>query len=1304
MSMGNFFSAKRWLALLAFVVLCCWALGVNSQESRKKTQGAAKRPATQEAVKPAAEMSTQSTSRTLEPQSATAVGQTESCTDCALSSAQNTMPATDSQSGLFQQGKSARLNTTAAKVEALDVESLPKGKKGEPAATGLTQPQPVKIQMPQGILPLRSTDKQHDNDGKKESSKPKDSGVISDVNSPQAWQTIFSEGFEGAFPGGNWDISYSSDAPYFWKDVSHQARTGSWSGWCAGGTISPNPVLNPATDNYVNNMNSWMIYGPFDLSDATDAKVDFYSWLDSEVGFDYLWWAASTTLNGDYYGFRISGNSNGYQSQSFDLKNVPTLGDLTGQSQVFVAFLFQTDVSVTHRGAFLDDIVIQKFTSGVAPTLISPVAGATLDNGRTDFLDDIIWDFDWSNVSGATQYNLYVKLPSAQFAVIDLGVSSSSFHYVSNAYIVESNRFGWEWKVRAMTSGVWGPWSETRTFNVEPPNTDPPQGGGAELVADRMYLRTGPNSGSEVNDPTTGQQYYIHFDWRNTGSVAASNFRLELRLNGAVQCSNNSQDAGPNSSNTTWCTAAVTWPTSDNFITGVLDVNNIIAEPNESNNTSRRDYPNGVPPLTVFSPAAGVTWEVGTRQTVTWNPTGATGNVNIKLSTNGGSSYPITLASNIANDGSKGVDVPDNPSPTCRVKVELVSNTSVFGASEIFTIQRDGATITVTSPLAGAIWPVGTSQSVLWTSSGVTGNVNIKLSTNGGASFLIDLALNTANDGNQPVTVPNNPSNTCRVRVESVSNSNVFDDNPGNFTIQPVVECQLTWQANLTVRDTGNNTETLTFGQAPSATNDLDTGCGEADLPPVPPAGVFDARFELPVSPIKASLKDYRNDSEQAIDWRARFQAGTSGAIVFSWNPADFPAGSFFLKDEITGTLVNVNMNAQNSYTLTNTAITSLKIEYSNRPCRDVNVISNWNIVSVPVLATSMNVSSLFPTAISSAFAFNNGYVSTTTLQNGVGYWIKFANAGPIQICGTQASSRDIPVNSGWNIIGPLGSDVQVSAITSVPGGIVVSSYFGYNNGYTSATTLNVGKGYWVKVSQAGVLHLPSTSSPAKMWEDDLLSSVPSREADPSWPMVVVQDCDGNVGKLYFSPESELDGAFELPPVPPAGIFDLRFSNDRYVAVMQDGSVEILLNSAKYPIRMRAQNLGPNASLRVKDNLNGGVLNETVTDGKEIIITTALNKIVVESGQMPLRYGLSQNHPNPFNPTTIVKFSLPEKSYVKLAVYNLLGEKVSELVNREMDAGDHQVSVDARGYSAGVYFYVFEAGNFKDVKKMMVVK
>jgi hypothetical protein len=107
--------------------------------------------------------------------------------------------------------------------------------------------------------------------------------------------------------------------------------------------------------------------------------------------------------------------------------------------------------------------------------LISPEEGAVLDNGRYDRQDDIVWDFDWSDVPGATKYHLYVKHTGSLYPVINREVYGSSYHHLSEgSYIINSNRFNWKWKVRAFIDDMWSEWSEVRSFDVEPINTDPP--------------------------------------------------------------------------------------------------------------------------------------------------------------------------------------------------------------------------------------------------------------------------------------------------------------------------------------------------------------------------------------------------------------------------------------------------------------------------------------------------------------------------------------------------------------------------------------------------------------------------------------------------------------------------------------------------------------------------------------------------------------------------------------------------------------------------------------------------------------
>ncbi len=85
-------------------------------------------------------------------------------------------------------------------------------------------------------------------------------------------------------------------------------------------------------------------------------------------------------------------------------------------------------------------------------------------------------------------------------------------------------------------------------------------------------------------------------------------------------------------------------------------------------------------------------------------------------------------------------------------------------------------------------------------------------------------------------------------------------------------------------------------------------------------------------------------------------------------------------------------------------------------------------------------------------------------------------------------------------------------------------------------------------------------------------------------------------------------------------------------------------------------------------------------------------------------YRLFQNYPNPFNPTTNIDFAIPQNSKVHLAVYNVIGEKVVDLISREMTAGYHSVTFDASNLVSGVYFYRLISDNFVETKKLLLLK
>jgi hypothetical protein len=91
-------------------------------------------------------------------------------------------------------------------------------------------------------------------------------------------------------------------------------------------------------------------------------------------------------------------------------------------------------------------------------------------------------------------------------------------------------------------------------------------------------------------------------------------------------------------------------------------------------------------------------------------------------------------------------------------------------------------------------------------------------------------------------------------------------------------------------------------------------------------------------------------------------------------------------------------------------------------------------------------------------------------------------------------------------------------------------------------------------------------------------------------------------------------------------------------------------------------------------------------------------------GQLPAVYKLGQNFPNPFNPSTSIRFDLPKASQVRLTVYNMLGQRVATLADGMWQAGTHQVAFDASSLASGAYIYRLEAGAFMQSRQMLLVK
>jgi hypothetical protein len=217
--------------------------------------------------------------------------------------------------------------------------------------------------------------------------------------------------------------------------------------------------------------------------------------------------------------------------------------------------------------------------------------------------------------------------------------------------------------------------------------------------------------------------------------------------------------------------------------------------------------------------------------------------------------------------------------------------------------------------------------------------------------------------------------------------------------------------------------------------------------------------------------------------------------------------------------------------------------------------------------------------------------------------------------------------------------------------------------------------------------------------------------------MLVVSDgLLSDTAAIYITVESVND-------IPEVGLPTfLEFSADSNVVLMlwdYVSDVETADSSLTYTFSTSNDSLSYNynaetGALTVSANLefSGNVtLTVNIEDEDQALVSTNIsvmvnpNSIAFFSDQIPATYVLEQNYPNPFNPVTHIRFGIPTASNVKLAVYNLLGQRVLILLeNKQLAAGYHTVDLNAGTLASGIYVYRIETENFSQVKKMILMK
>jgi len=427
----------------------------------------------------------------------------------------------------------------------------------------------------------------------------------------------------------------------------------------------------------------------------------------------------------------------------------------------------------------------------------------------------------------------------------------------------------------------------------------------------------------------------------------------------------------------------------------------------------------------------------------------------------------------------------------------------------------------------------------------------------------------------------------------------------------------------------------------------------------------------------------------------------------FKVSGINIPSGYMNLQWEIASTLVfTLNPNPPfQSTEITINAINPPNAPLNNSPTTfqlSVSVSDGWNMVSIPGLhPVNQNVltwwSGKDPAA--DVFKFLGGYTAVTTLTPGTGYWMKQSGANTYST-GDEWPTEGInivphdPISAatGWNLIGGYEYDAAVSGITTTPPGLLDSPVYGYSGGYQIVNFLIPGYGYWVKLSDSGLINIPESGAKRNIKTENYIQD--------GWGKIIISDASGKSFTLYATDGNENLNKYELPPIPPAGIFDVRFGSGRFAEDLNSEMKTINMSGLEYPIVVYVEDL----DIKLQDE-TGKILKSSLKSGEDIIISHSIGKLFVSSEVTPDKYSLEQNYPNPFNPSTKIEFSIAgDISNVKLTIYNSLGQRVAELINSKLDSGRYSYVWNASDMAAGLYIYELRTDKFVSVKKMILMK
>jgi len=763
---------------------------------------------------------------------------------------------------------------------------------------------------------------------------------------------------------------------------------------------------------------------------------------------------------------------------------------------------------------------------------------------------------------------------------------------------------------------------------------------------------------------------------------------------------------------------------SGKFNYGLLALDSLTVIALQANGIHRLEYPKSI---LVTAPNGGESYVSTIHHTIEWTQSNLYF-VKLQFSSNNGATWSTIEDSIPPSQTTYDWTVPVVTSSQCRIRVVDQLYTSTADTSDAaFSITP----FSLLGPNGGEVWSSGSIHPITWVASDFP-TVTISYSSDSGATWNF-IATRPSTSGSYGWLVPEISSTGMKIRIEGSTMDTTISVESANFF--SLIRYS-TFSSFLTVADNGAAFDTLFFGAASGATDSIDAGFGETELPAKPPAGTFDARWEITgTNGTRLDMRDTVGSSHPRNTFIASIQPGGGGfPMTVSWNPDSVSAGVYILRDAPThGSRISADMRATGSVQVNDSSDLPLEIIHAFPVRIAFDSDAGWNLLSLPVEVGDRRRLTLFPYALSSAFTYEGSYRLADTIPTDKGFWIK--SIQQMEIAGAGIESDTVPVKNGWNMIGSLTCPISTSSITWIGGVSPSSGFYVYDGVYHSTSTLFPGQAAWIKVSGAGGLALScSMVEPSARSVAGISTSVREGRGENPFHSLRVGNDRGAEAELLFGPgdPEAADSYYELPPVPPEVHVDARFAEDMRLQ-LHPKSFE---NALEYPIYAIFAGDKINFKWSVENEQNFTYIlieRRGVKEVAETRLTGHGSLLLKRSDQstftlqvqhstgraeLPREFSLKEIYPNPFNPTARITFTAPVLSHVDVTVYSTLGERIATVADDEFTAGVHTLEWhgtrnDGISVSSGMYFIVMRATrndgavhgvDFSGVRKVLLLK